>query len=512
MIRSVLVAGGGSAGFLTALILKKTLPDLPVTVVRSKEIGVLGVGESTTVAVPRILHGYLDLEPGEFYRRVNPSWKLGIRFLWGPRPFFDYTFDLQLDRHWTEFRRPNGFYCDEDMTYVNNLSALMSHNKVFERREDGGPFVHRCLGYHIENQRFVGYLEAMAERRGVTIIEGVITGATTDGKGVTGVTLESGQTLTADLYVDCTGFRSLLLGKALQEPFIPFRPTLFNDRARVAAWPRTDEPIQPYTTAETMDAGWCWRIDHPDYVNRGYVYSTAFISDEDAEREFRAKNPLVRDTRLVKFVSGRYERGWVKNVVAIGNAVGFVEPLESTALAVICDVARIVAQTLVECDKAPTPMMVMHYNRLNAWLWDHIRDFLGIHFKYNTRLDTPYWRACRADAHLAGIREVIDFYEDQGPSLFYRQNLLHNNDIFGLEGYLSLLVGQKVPYRARYQASEAERGHWQQMRAINRQKAEMAYTIPEALEVVASPNCQWVPGYYRCAEDARLTNYIGTAG
>src|SRR4051812_33008172 len=101
-IRSILVVGGGSAGFLSALVLKKRLPQMPVTVVRSKEIGVIGVGESTTVAVPRILHGYLELDPGDFCRRVQPSWKLGIRFLWGPRPYFDYTFDRQIDWKWDQ--------------------------------------------------------------------------------------------------------------------------------------------------------------------------------------------------------------------------------------------------------------------------------------------------------------------------------------------------------------------------------------------------------------------------
>src|SRR5262245_51809935 len=118
MIQSILVVGGGSAGFLAALALKKSLPDVAVRVVRSTEIGVIGVGESTTLTVPRMLHGFLELDPGEFYRQAMPSWKLGIRFLWGPRPHFDYTFDFQLDWKWQELSRPNGYYCDGDMTNV----------------------------------------------------------------------------------------------------------------------------------------------------------------------------------------------------------------------------------------------------------------------------------------------------------------------------------------------------------------------------------------------------------
>ena len=139
-----------------------------------------------------------------------------------------------------------------------------------------------------------------------------------------------------DLYIDSSGFASVLLGKALAEPFISFQSSLFDDRAVVGWWPRGEEPIQPYTTAESMSAGRNWRIDHETRIDRGYVYCSAYISDTDAEAEFRTKNPKVSDTRIVKFKTGRYVRGWVKNVVAIGNASGFVEPLESTALGALC--------------------------------------------------------------------------------------------------------------------------------------------------------------------------------
>jgi tryptophan halogenase len=509
MIQTVLVAGGGSAGLLTALIVKKTVPQVNVTVVRSSEIGVIGVGESTTVAIPGMLHGYLELDPGEFYRRVQPSWKLGLRFLWGSRPYFDYTFDSHLDWKWKELRRPNGFYCDEDFSYVNILSALMSENKAFERRQDGGPVIHRNIGYHLENRRFVAYLEDMATQRGIAILEGLIAGATQNENGITGVQLESGQTLSADLYFDCTGFRSLLLGKTLQEPYIPFKSTLFCDRALVGSWMRTQEVIKPYTTAETMTNGWCWAIEHPDIINRGYVYSSAFISDEEAEQEYRALCPMVEDAKIIPYATGRYIRGWVKNVVGIGNSAGFVEPLESTALAVICDQARIVSGILSECNQSPTPRMIQHYNHFTARLWDEIRDFLGIHYKFNTRLDSTFWRACRNDSMLGPVQELVDYYQDQGPSSFFRNELLHHNNLFTMEGYLTLLVGQKVPYRARYSPTNDELRVWQSLRATNRQRAERAYTVREALDVVMSPQCTWVPGFFKVAVDSQVTNFIG---
>lgn len=509
MIQSFLVVGGGSAGFLSALILKKVFPDRPVTVVRSKEIGVIGVGESTTVAIPRVLHGFLDLDPSEFYRKVLPSWKLGIRFLWGSRPHFDYSFGQQLDWKWQELKKANGFYCYADFTYADTHSALMSHNKAFPRQPNGVPLIESTFGYHIDNKRFVGYLEETGPARGVNVIDDEVVGADQDDRGVTAVRLASGRTLSADLYIDCSGFRSLLLGGTLTEPYHSFKNTLFCDRALVGSWLRADdEVIRPYTTAETMSAGWCWQIDHPDIVNRGYVYSSAFISDDEAEREFRAKNPKITDARIVRFASGRYDRGWVKNVVAVGNAVGFVEPLESTALAVTCDAARILANYLAECDRSPTPTGVRQYNRVFARAWDSIRDFLGIHYKFNTRYDTPFWRAARADTELGPVQELIDHYKENGPSTFFRHTLLESNNLFSMEGYLALLVGQEVPHRAHYTPTVEERQLWESVRARNRAVAENAVSVREALDVVMSPDCRWQPGFFKTRTEAQLTSYV----
>lgn len=509
MIQSVLVVGGGSAGLLAALILKKRFPALPVTVVRSSEMGVIGVGESTTVAIPRILHGYLELDPSEFYRKVLPSWKLGIRFLWGSRPFFDYTFGQQLDWKWDELSRPNGYYCDEDFSYVDASSALMSHNKAFARQQNGLPHVQPNFGYHIENRRFVSYLEEMAIVRHIEVIDAEVTGATQDDRGVTGVTLADGRTLTADLYIDCTGFRSMLIRDTLGEPYRSFQSTLFCDRAVVGTWQREDEEILPYTKAETMSAGWCWQIDHPDCIMRGNVYSSAFISDEDAEQEFRTKNPKVTGTRIVRFSSGRHERLWVKNVVAVGNSGGFVEPLESTALAVICDAARILAGCLHECDRSPNAAHVRQYNLLMGRVWDTIRDFLGIHYKFNTRYDTPFWQAARADTELGPVQELIDYYQACGPSNFYRLNFIPNHDLFTLEGYLALLVGQRVPYENRHTPTAEERRLWESVRARHRAIGENGVDVKEALQVVMSPDCRWQPGFFQPQTDARLTSYVG---
>jgi tryptophan halogenase len=497
MIQCILVLGGGSAGFLAAISLKVKIPDLQVSVVRSKEMGVIGVGEATTFAFPNYLHGRLRIDPGEFHREAQPTWKLGIRFLnWSPRGPFDYTFRPQVTSRWKELPRPNGYYCYDDLAYADLFPALMSHDKAFLRNQYGGPHIGTDVAYHIENRTFVNYLETYAARLGIAVHDDLVADVKQDDAGVTGLVLRSGRTETADLYIDCSGFGSLLLSKTLHEPYLSFSPTLFCDRAIWGGWERTDEPIRPYTTAEAMDAGWCWRIDHEFLINRGYVYASAFLSDDEAEREFRAKNPKVQTTRPVKFVSGRYERSWVKNVVGIGNSSGFVEPLESTSLGVICDESDSLVGSLLECDRRPTPTVVRQYNKRFALKWDNIRSFLAVHYKFNTGMDTPFWRACREKCDLAGAAEVVEYYRENGPGTYHHQTLLNRLSQFGLEGYWTLLLGQKVPYKDPYVPGPEERQAWRRIQETFKAKALTGVGVKEALTLVRSPAFQWPPTLY----------------
>jgi tryptophan halogenase len=497
MIERVLVLGGGSAGFLAAISLKRKCPDLQVTVVRSKEMGVIGVGEATTFAFPNYLHGRLKIDPGEFHRQAQPTWKLGIRFLnWGPRRHFDYTFRPQITSRWQNLPKPNGYYCYEDFEYADVFPSLMSHDKAFLRNKYGGPHIGTDVAYHIENKTFVAFLESYAARLGIVLHDDIVSEVKQDEAGVAGLVLKSGRTETADLYVDCSGFASLLLSKTLHEPFLSFRPTLFCDRAVWGGWERTDESIRPYTTAEAMNAGWCWRIDHEFLINRGYVYASAFLSEDEAEREFRAKNPKVQTTHPLKFVTGRYERSWVKNVVGIGNASGFVEPLESTSLGVICDESDSLVNSLLECDRQPTPTVVRQYNKRFAMKWDNIREFLGIHYKFNTGLDTPFWRECRAHCDIGRAAEIVEYYQENGPGAYHHLTLLNPLSQFSLEGYWALLIGQKVPYQRLYVPSPQERTAWQQIQQTFKAKALAGVSVKEALTLVRSPEFHWPPTLY----------------
>jgi tryptophan halogenase len=497
VVKSILVLGGGSAGFLAAITLKHRLPHLPVTLLRSPEIAIIGVGESTIPTFPKHLHEYLKLDIGDFFRRAEPLWKLGIRFLWGKRPYFDYVFGRQLDGKYKPLRKSAAYYCDEGpFDYVGITSGLMTHDGVWVRHSNGLPIVSGDFAYQIENNKFVAYLETVAQSLGIIVQDDTVVDVLQNEAGVSGLRLASGTTASADLYIDSSGFASVLLGKALGEPFISFRSSLFNDRTVVGGWRRGNEPIQPYTTAETMNAGWCWRIDHETRINRGYVYSSAYISDADAEAEFRAKNPKISNTRVVKFKTGRYVRGWVKNVVAIGNSAGFVEPLESTSLGAICTQLQAIAESLADCDGCVRHVLVKQYNKLHAGEWDLIRQFLAIHFKFNTRLDTPYWQACRSDTELGTAAEIVEYYQEHGPSGVWRITLIPPNDPFQTEGYLSMLLGQQVPCRKTYTADAQDLLAWQQIRYKIREIAARAFSVPEALRLIRSPAWKWPERFY----------------
>jgi tryptophan halogenase len=489
-ISTIVVLGGGSAGLMSALALKTRLPDLDVTVVRSKEIGIIGVGEGSTVSLTKFLHEYIAVDNADFYATARPTWKLGLKFIWGPRPYFNYTFGPGLETRFEDMPKATGYYCDESVEYTDLISAMMTHDRAFQPAPNGFEF-HNAIAYHVENHHFVEYLERLGLQRGIRIVDDTVSEVRQDDSGIKALLLKSGSTVSADLYVDCSGYGSLLLGKTLGEPFISYTSSLFCDRAVVGGWARTDEPIKPYTTCETMDSGWAWQIEHETRINRGYVYSSAFISDADAEADFRRKNPKVGPTRIVKFIAGRYERNWVKNVVAIGNAAGFVEPLEATALSVIGMQAAILADTLKDTERAPTAWDVRLCNEHHAHTWDAIRGFIAVHYKFNTRLDTPFWRECREKTDLAGAAGLADYFLANGPSPVWGNVLVHPYDQFKLAGYWTMMVGMKVPFRTNYVPDPAHVQLLNNKRAYFRERAMQALTVKEALDLVHSPQWRW---------------------
>ena len=390
-------------------------------------------------------------------------------------------------------RRSNGFYFEKDFSDANLSAALMRRDKVFAPTADGKKVLPvTTTPYHIENANLIAYLEWRAAQDGVRFRDGTVSDVHLHNGRVARLMIEGGGEVSGDFFVDASGFHSRLIGKTCGEPFVDFSDVLFCDRAVIGPRERAEgEVIHPYTTAETMDHGWCWQIDHEHHVNRGYVYCSAFVSDEDAEAEFRRQNPKVEKTRIVKFRSGHYRRAWVNNVVAVGNACGFVEPLEATALAVICSQCRTLATCLKESDMRPTESMIHLYNEFVAGIWREVRDFLAVHYRFNTRRDTPFWRHCREKTPLGAAEPLVEFYKENGPSLVPKTELVSVRSYFGIDGFYSMLLGMKVPHARVLEPTPQEQQIWAQYKAGLVRRAEAGIGVAQALALLRNPSTPW---------------------
>ncbi|QMU78164.1 tryptophan 7-halogenase [Streptacidiphilus sp. PB12-B1b] len=449
-IRRIGVIGGGTAGFLTALALKAQRPWLDVTLMESKSIPIIGVGEATVSYFTLFLHHYLGIDAAELYERVRPTWKLGIKFDWGPgKDAFMGPFDWSAD----SVGLVGAIRTGGSINGSTLGSAMMQADRAAVYDVDGSPLSlmkYLPFAYHLDNGRLVAYLHELAERRGIHQVEATLDDVVlSDDEWVDHVVTTDGRELSFDLYVDCTGFRSRLLGTALKTPYKSFGSTLFTDSAVTGNIDHGGK-IVPYTQATTMNAGWTWRIPTRENDHRGYVYSSSAISDDEAVDEFTKRFPGISEPKQVRFRSGRFEKAWRGNVVAVGNSYGFVEPLESTGLLMIATEVLTLVSTLPASWSDPQPR-----DAFNVGLgqnWDAIRWLLGIHYRFNTRLDTPFWKECNASADVSGFQPLLDLYAAGAP--LSRRNALVQDlanrvapSFFGLFGIDYLLLGQQVPTR-----------------------------------------------------------------
>lgn len=491
-ITTVGVVGGGTSGWFAALALERRFPGLSVTVLESSRIPIIGVGEATTTLMPPFLHAELGLDVVELFSAVRPSFKLGIRFEWGrPAPYaFAYPFG---PTHPLEAAVYEG-----DLLAQSWTSLLMAEDRGPVVADDGGHvslLPAMKLAYHLDNAPFVRFLAAEAARRGIThrdvTIDEVLVG---EGR-VDGLRLSDGTTARFDLYVDASGFRSLLLGDALATPFDSFASTLLCDTAVVASVPHGGL-VRPYTTAETMDAGWCWRIPVEREDHRGYVFSSAHLSIDAAHDELRRKNRGASDPWVVRFRSGRHRRCFVGNVLALGNAYGFVEPLESTALHMVIVTLHYALAAL----GAGEPAAWGDVDARVGAHWDFLRGFLGLHYRFNQRLDTPFWRAARAEVDLAGLGPFVERFRT-GEAFRPDGRWYELGDpAFGHEGAAILLLGQGVPFGdATPRLAEASfRARAAEMRALTARALPHADALawlhahPDALRTFAEHPRGWV--------------------
>jgi tryptophan halogenase len=481
--RRIGIVGGGTAGYFAALAIKRRFPDIDVTVVESKQIPIIGVGEATTTLMPPFLHTQLGLDMTELFRDVGPTFKLGIRFEWGRGDgHFNYPFGDTDPLLAVAF--------DGSLARQSLLSMVMDAGGAPILRGPEGQIVSLLpevkFAYHLDNAPFVAFLSKAAARRGI-LHEEMVIDAPVPMEGAPGIRAlrgTDGRELSFDLYVDASGFRSLLLGASLASPFVSYASSLFCDRAIVGAVPHGGV-IGPYTTAETMNAGWCWRIPVRGEDHRGYVFASAFMDEDAATAEMRAKNPALGDTRVVAFRSGRHRDFWRHNVVGVGNAYGFVEPLESTALhMVIVEIAYLLAgiETMARPDEART--FPSFANEAVGSHWDYLRWFLAIHYRFNGRLDTAFWRAARADVDTSGLDELVRTFQSEGPGAFAGGADFQVGDpAFGFSGAMLLLLGQQVPSKVQSQGGMSLE-EWRERTSRQAGVARWALPHAEALAVL----------------------------
>ena len=356
------------------------------------------------------------------------------------------------------------------------FSALMERDRVFERQPNGNPAIHTTLAYHFENEKFVRFLAEYAHAAGVSISDDEMVEAQRGEDGIQALRFASGRVESADLYVDCSGFASALLGGVLGERFVSYDRTLFCDRAVIGGWTRTSEPIQPYTTCGD-DGRRLVLADRARALDQSRLRLCVGVHQRRgrAARSSCARTRTSREEpRVVKFRSGRYARIWVDNVVGIGNAGGFVEPLEATALGVIAFARSHARRDSARLRSGGDPLPSCTNITRCTGVWDDIRDFLAVHYRFNTRLDTPFWRHCREHCDLAGAAPALESYHENGPSSYFEQTVFERPDQFGLAGYFCDAHRPKGPSANPVSIVSGQNSAFGKMRAANAPRFQCA--------------------------------------
>ena len=403
-VRHVAVVGGGTAGWMTALLLadSKFGERLKVTVLESPTVGIIGVGEGSTPWLRAFFHS-LRIEEAEWMPACKATYKSGITFdRWSTRPGFEryfHPFPSTLDNlTMPQFLHNVHARLNDADVHAHPDRFFLSHRLALNGQAPKAPrhFPFDVgYGYHFDAGLLGAFLQAKALQRGVAHVSRHMNTATLDERGdIRSLELEGGDRLDADFFVDCTGFAALLIGKALQTPYVSFASNLFNDSAIAMPTPLEDGPIPSQTVSTALRHGWAWKIPLTSRNGNGYVYSSAHCSADAAETELRAHLGLLDadvPARHLKMRVGRYAKHWNRNCVAVGLSQGFIEPLEATALLFVQRTAASLVDALEKGDLGEAAQAAFN-DGINA-RFEGTRDYIVTHYKTNTRTDTDYWRA-----------------------------------------------------------------------------------------------------------------------
>ncbi len=447
-LHHICILGGGSAGWMTAAALSSKFKDLDVeiTLVESEQIGTVGVGEATLPHI-RFFNEALGIDEPTFMRATEATFKLGIEFCdWGQlgdryiHPFGDYGVPLHgLDFHqlWLRKRAMGEAPRLDDYSFPIQIAEANRFKRPNgDVRQIGSNFGY---AYQFDSSRYAAFLRAFAEERGVTRKEGRVVDTALDaGTGfVRSIQLEDGTNIAADLFVDCSGFRGVLIEQALETGYDDWSAWLPCDRA-VAVPCEAKGPLTPYTRATARTAGWQWRIPLQHRTGNGHVYCSQFITQDEATEQLLSAlegQPLAEPNQL-RFLTGRRRKFWNKNVVAIGLSAGFLEPLESTSIHLIQEGITALIELFPDADMAPEDQD--EYNARMALNFERVRDFLLLHYVATQREDTQMWRYFRAMTLPDSLQQRIDAWTTRGYVPAYEFG------VFLPPSWVAVMLGQRL--------------------------------------------------------------------
>jgi tryptophan halogenase len=446
-IQNVVIVGGGTAGWISAAALSKLLGRVVnITLIESDAIGTVGVGEATIPQIIR-LNGILGLDEKEFLRETKATFKLGIEFSnWGQKgDSYLHTFgdtglnlgNIHFHHYW---RRQNGRQSKKSFwDYSLHHKAAYAHkfahlNKVGQTSMKG-----LAYAYHFDAGLYAKYLRKYAEAQGVKRIEGRVVDTKLDVETghITSVNLEDGRSQFGDLFIDCSGFRGLLIGKALGVEYQDWSQWLPCNRA-VAVPSESKNPLLPYTKATAHEAGWQWRIPLQHRTGNGHVFCDKFIDEETAIKTLidNLDSEPTADVKKLYFTTGRREAFWHKNCVSIGLSSGFLEPLESTSIHLIqSNISRLIE---LFPDKGFNVANIAEYNRVVSKEYELVRDFLILHYNRTEREDTEFWRYCKNMDIPDSLKHKQDLFREGGR--LYRDP----EDLFREASWVQVMLGQGV--------------------------------------------------------------------
>lgn len=447
-IRKIAIVGGGTAGWMTAAALAKILGPAyaSITLIESEEIGTVGVGEATIPQI-RTFNTMLGLDEDEFIRRTQGTFKLGIQFRdWGRigdeyfHPFGPFGVDMEGVSFHAFWLRLNQLGDPARITDYS-LQAMAAEGGKFMRPINAGrsPLSQIAYAFHFDASLYAAYLRDYAEAKGVRRIEGrIVDVALRDGDGfVESITLEDGRKVEADLFIDCSGFRGVLIEGALKTGYDDWSHWLPCDRAVAVPCERVSDPT-PYTRSTARSSGWQWRIPLQHRTGNGYVFSSRFIDEAQATEDLLGRldgRPLA-EPRTLRFTTGRRRKAWNRNVVALGLASGFIEPLESTSIHMVqSGIANLLAMFPT---KAFEPAETDRYNRVIAYEAERIRDFIILHYNATQRTDSPFWDYVRTMPVPDSLMDKYDIFRSRGR--VFREN----EELFNDTSWFAVLIGQNI--------------------------------------------------------------------